>query len=250
MVRFFSGLLNIVRLGRGIITWLPEDYKIPRGWYAHRFTLELKECIFTSVAKLFPATQKSPSLLFSYNVSLGKSLPERYIVLHPFAATEKRTYPDSLSKALITYLIENFPDVKILLSAGPADVERARRMIDNIGMDDGQVLLMSDLSENDFKREIQIIASAQLYIGIDTGVTHVAAHLNVPMIVLGNLSNPMWLPTYSNTATVLFSRENCTCTPDKKGDCQIMVDGQYYYRCMVEISWQSLCSAIELRLHG
>ena len=250
MVRILSRLVSGMRPGGRVFAWLSDSSQRNRIWYTCISKLDLEKNIFYSVASLFAVDEQRPSLLFSYDISLERLTPKKYIVFHPFAASEKRTYPDTLSKKLLTYLIENYPDHTIVLSAGPKDTSRAKTLVNDLDTQKDQIVLLNDLSLGDFKKEVQIISSAGLYVGIDTGITHVAAHLNVPMVVLGNLSNPMWLPTYSPSATVLFNTAHCTCTLDKKGDCKTLVDGRYYYRCMVEISWQSLRSAIELRLHG
>jgi hypothetical protein len=254
LVRFFSRMLTLFNTKSRCVAALPNNEMGDALFFTKVSPLDLHKNIFFSTLDLLSAvsTEKvqPPALIFSYDASLRKKLPREYIVFHPFAANEGRTYPDSLSKKLLAYLIETYPHYKIILSGSSKDLARAKKIIDSVPRGHTFIEPIQTYIGEHFSGTSQVLSDATLYIGVDTGITHLAAHVHVPSVILGNQSNPMWLPTYAPSVTVLFNEQHCTCTFDKKGFCHQEVDGKIYYRCMVEISWQSLCSAIELRLHG
>jgi len=254
LVRWFSYLLCWFRTDSRVIGYVLEQQKSDRFFYSKVLPVDLDKNIFTAVSSMTEGDGEQahtpPSLLFSYDASLVAKLPKKYLVFHPFAAGEVRTYPDSLSVKLLNYLLETYPDHTVIISGSLADEERAKKIQAQLTAHPSRVQFIEDLVPKSFGQTVQLVSMADLYIGVDTGITHVAAHLGTPTIVLANRSNPMWLPEYSHSTTVLYNLEHCSCTPDKKGDCRIEVDGMLYFRCMVEIPWQSIRSAIELRIHG
>lgn len=177
--------------------------------------------------------------------SLPKDFPfasRPYIVVHPFAhmATYK-TMPLRRWRDLIAALKRDYPSCGIVITG--ADVDRA------------QAQELSPLSDPDIVLAIGlpilqlagVIDGAKLYIGIDTGPTHIAGVLREPSVVLAQQNEPAWLPTYNPNATMVTEKKNCMCgVPGKT--CEAWEDGHAYRRCVYDISDEAIASAIRERL--
>lgn len=250
-MRMFARMLTVFRHNSCTIGYAETPSVSDWLWYNKCVTMDINKNIFDTVIDSLPLTMRTerfqPTLLFSFDTSFHLTLPKHYIVVHPFAANEGRTYPDRYTIRLLRFLRENYRNYFIIITGGPENEGRARKLIDEVG---GGIKYVSYFNpKNDFPKTMQIVAGADMYIGVDTGITHLAAHLRVATVVLGVLSNPMWLPTYSSNSKILFSRKNCVCNGNKTGDCFTEIDGKKYYRCMVDIPWQEIVSVIQLQLH-
>lgn len=156
-----------------------------------------------------------------------------YIVVHPIAASEKRTLPLARWRSLLEKLSA---DRTVYVTGAPKDRETLLDLV--AGLERTRVFTDSNL------REVAgLISGAKLYIGVDTGITHLASVLGGPVLVLGNNSNPTWLPTYNPGSVVLMNTDRCTCTGDKRGDCTEVVDGKTHYRCLIDITDDTVLEA-------
>jgi len=244
-----------------ILTWL---IVVPRkenravlfgehtGWRRYVATQivpkDLQQSIFRSMTHAvrvagLSVTYRKPRLLFAYDVTKQSVLHRPYVVVHPFAASSVRTLPRERWSDLLIFIATTFPAYQIVVSGGPVDRLEAKSLCTA----HNKAIFIKEVSAS-FAETIQIIADAALYVGVDTGPTHLAAHLEVPMIVIGNNSNPCWLPTYAENVTILTHDEHCTCTGDKKGECFVYRDGTRYYRCMIEIPQETITQHISMIL--
>ena len=108
------------------------------------------------------------------------------IVLHPGSGDSKKNWPPENSEDLATQLA--LKGREITWCIGPAEVERIPHL------PSGQLLQSTSLCQL-----AQELATAQQYIGNDSGITHLAASLDVPTISLFNHTNPsIWAPKGEN----------------------------------------------------
>lgn len=164
-------------------------------------------------------------------------IPNLYIALHPAAANPKRSLPAARWRELVAAISAKY---SVVLTGSAADTA----FLKEISQDLDQVHIATGLS---ITETAWVLQHAIRYVGVDTGITHLAGVLGVESVVIGNNSNPTWLPTYNPKATILLESAHCTCTGDKGGNCTVKVDGQEYYRCMYEISDATILAAV---LHG
>jgi ADP-heptose:LPS heptosyltransferase len=99
-----------------------------------------------------------------------------------------------------------------------------------------------------FAQTAALIRDADLYLGVDSGLTHVAGVLGVRSVVIGNLSNPTWLPRYNPYAVILTESKNCVCSGDRNKDCFYEVNGERFFRCMLDVTDEQIESAISQSL--
>lgn len=174
--------------------------------------------------------------------------PKKYVVLHPFAATRSRQFPNSRYVRLIEHLVNTYPNLRVVMTGAEKDRVDAEAIRDQLSKRAIAHTLVQ-VGTLTLQEVATVIAHTVVYIGPDTGVTHLAAHLAVPVLVLGNNSNPSWLPTYSRDAIILTADTHCTCTGAKGGDCFAEFERVRYYRCMLEVTDSAIKDALAHAVH-
>ncbi len=168
-----------------------------------------------------------PNILERYG--LTRSM---YVVIHPCAFSASRSLPAARWARLLEYVATNFPDVKIVITGSKQD----SHFINKISEVLPPSIPFINLSGKPSMTELaNIIYGARGYIGVDTGITHLAGVLQKRSVVIGNLSNPCWLPRYNKNAVILAESKNCACDGEKGGNCFSYIDGERYYKCMLDI---------------
>ncbi len=253
-VHFIHALLTRIIIcahlsSRSIVFGMPSLFN--RFWFTDVLTPKLDQSIFTSMEQAVATSgisvhTRTPHLLYAVTppAPILISTKQPYIVIHPFAANAIRSLPRERWLAILNFLYIHYPQYQIIISGSPNDRVEAMILIEQ---SKGIKYFSEDLFSS-FLPKVGMIAKASLYIGVDTGPTHVAAHVGVPTIVIGNNSNPCWLPTYNNDVTILMNLKNCTCTLSKGGDCKETYNGNVYYRCMLQIPQLEIEQAVNKKL--
>lgn len=168
-----------------------------------------------------------------------------YIVIHPCASSFSRSLPAPRWANIFQYIEHNFPETKIIVTGSKQD-DLFIKTIFNTGVSADSVIdLAGKLSMVELAN---IIDGSRGYVGVDTGVTHLAGVLQKQSVIIGNLSNPCWLPFYNKNATILTERKNCTCDGQKGGNCLYRIGGERYYKCMIDIPEESIYRSIRKML--
>ena len=166
-----------------------------------------------------------------------------YIVLAPFAAGASRSLPEERWVSLFAHLSRRYPAMPLVVLGGPADTEKAERIAKQ--SNHRAVRIFCGIP---FAQTAALISHAKLFIGVDSGLTHVAGVLQRPSVIIGNLSNPTWLPSYNAQAVILTESRHCLCTGEKNKDCFYEIGGVRYLRCMIDIDDQDIYGAIDRTL--
>jgi ADP-heptose:LPS heptosyltransferase len=182
--------------------------------------------------------RKNPAILASLKLQ-----PGNYVVMAPYAANDQRSLPPSRWSTLLKHLKSEYTEPIILLGA-PSDRDRAQSLIDASGVE--AINACEGLAFGDIAT---VVDACKLFIGVDSGLSHLAGCLQKESVIIGNLSNPSWLPKYNPRAHILFNADNCTCMGDKGGDCIEVIDGRRYYRCMIQIPDEAIYSASRAALN-
>lgn len=168
--------------------------------------------------------------------------PERpYILFHFFAGAYRRSFPIEKVVPLLTAARKEFPQHEFILTCAHGEEVAATRMIE--GISDARIEI-SPSAEKLFC----LLTQSSVCVGVASGVTHIAAHLKAPSVVLCNLSDPCWLPRYNPEVTMLSERANCKCNGDKTGDCGIETPSGLVYRCLYDISTERIVDAMKAKI--
>jgi heptosyltransferase-3 len=102
-----------------------------------------------------------------------------------FPTKAHRDWPVESFAGLLQGLAARFPDAGFVVLGDQAAVEAGRRLQAVVG--DRLVIAAGML---DLRRSAALIAQLDLYVGVDTGPTHIAGALGVPMVALYHCSYP------------------------------------------------------------
>jgi ADP-heptose:LPS heptosyltransferase len=184
--------------------------------------------------------KRAPHVRFVTNMPEDFPLKSgRYIVAHLFGMAMWRTLPPRRWKQLLATIGSNYPELPFVLTGSAKD----RPMLEDIASAIPHAHLAIDLS---ILEVAGIIDGAALYIGVDTGITHLAGVLQQKSIVISHRSDPRWRPVYNQNARILMNSKHCTCNTNE--ECYAEEDGVLYRRCMYDISDEFILDSVRLAL--
>jgi len=115
------------------------------------------------------------------------------LALHPGSGSEKKNWPENKWADLLQHLAQN-TDFYLLLVGGEAEGERLQRLAAALPITRTKVAQSLPLAE--LARMIQQCAA---FVGHDSGISHLAAALGLPGVVLwGNTVEEIWRPPQSS----------------------------------------------------
>lgn len=154
---------------------------------------------------------------------------EPCIVIHPFGSSSWKSWPPRRTRELAEYLQVRYKEHTIVITGGPENAAEAQSLAHNlpkaVAFTGAPILEVASL-----------LLRSDLYIGVDTGITHLACLMQVPSLLLEHNASPEWSPRYNPNATILTEKVHCECQGRKNQACRAEVDGRSYHRCLVEIS--------------
>ena len=188
---------------------------------------------------------------------ISSQLSSDYIVLHPSPLTAYKRWPLAHWAALIEELSQ---DYLVVLSGGP--VAQDKELNENI---------MSLLSENAKNKVLNLngrlkldqlgtlLRKAQLYIGVDTSVTHLAAACNIPTITLFGATPPTNFGPWPNgfigkqpyqlratsqqVGQVTIIQGPGDCVPCRKAGCEDRADSRS--ECLNHLTVKQVLDAVK-----
>ncbi len=122
-----------------------------------------------------------------------------YIIFNPLAATQGRSFNQEEIIEIIDFIKTFPPKIKIILTGGKTDKE-----ILNTFADKAIILINPDIT-----RLCTLLDNSKLFIGVDTGTSHLASFLQVKSLVIAINGTPNWLPYYNSKATILYTIDGC-----------------------------------------
>lgn len=184
-VRFFPALPD-ARKGAHVSDWFLRQTE---GW--HGYTAEPPEWRQPGGRRFllpFLPAQRLPGAALNP--------PSRFVVLHPFSGSPAKNWPLAHFRALAAYTQQlGVPGLRVQWCAGPEDP------------------LPPDLAEEAWRFEnlaelALAMDGAGLFIGNDSGVTHLAAMQGIPcMVFFGPMSPRVWMPRGSLVRVAMACEE-------------------------------------------
>lgn len=123
-------------------------------------------------------------------ISLGASrVPRKLVVVHPGSGGIRKVWPLSRWKMLMQRLGAQ-PDTDVLVVVGPAD-EKIRPAVEAIAVSLG-LPVIDDL---ELPALAALLSLCDLYVGNDSGATHLAASMGAPVVAVFGPTDPdVWAP--------------------------------------------------------
>jgi ADP-heptose:LPS heptosyltransferase len=136
------------------------------------------------------------------------------VALHPGAGSRKKAWPAARFVTLARALAGK--SNKILIIAGPADEKITKEVLK--GLADTPYLLVQD---QPITRLAALLSFASLFIGNDSGISHLAAALKRPTIALFGPTDPyVWAPRNDQTFWLQGRAACAPCTRDAQRSCK------------------------------
>jgi len=168
----------------------------------------------------FPPSEKNPRLFLSgEDKEWGKSFfrlkglteeeRSRAIVIHPGSGSKKKAWPLERVLELIHHL-QRHSHSRILVVLGPAEGAEVEKAFEGMKWEMGAAapLLVKGLS---LLQLASVMEGCRLFIGNDSGITHMAAALGLPTVaIFGPSDHKIWSPKGEKVFVV---RKEIPCSP-------------------------------------
>jgi heptosyltransferase-2 len=165
----------------------------------------------------------------------------RLVGIHPFAANPIKVWHEDNFVAVANALQERH-GVRILLFGGKRDLDRAARMVERIRPAPIPVVGCTDL-----RQTMAILSKCALLVCNDSGIMHLAAALDVPLVALFGPQTPTLFGPLGKRCEVITKRFPCAPCSQKLGaECALSARG--LPMCMEEITVEEVLAAAEGRL--
>src|SRR5207244_2409537 len=128
-----------------------------------------------------------------------------WLALHPGSGSESKNWPEDKWRALIDYLAQK-TELRLLLVGGEAEGERLARLWKRIPPERARLALHLPLWE--LARSLRNCIG---FIGHDSGISHLAAAVGVPSLLLwGTTNQAVWRPRSATTEILSGSSDLST----------------------------------------
>jgi ADP-heptose:LPS heptosyltransferase len=123
----------------------------------------------------------------------GQAVQKKRIVFHPGSGGEGKNYPPEFWLTLIGKLTSHFPSPSLsqsIILLGPAEEQLLPFFTSRLDGERSEILFAPELEKLQ-----SILSQAPLYVGHDSGITHLAAMLGTPTVALFRMSTVhQWRP--------------------------------------------------------
>lgn len=135
----------------------------------------------------------------------GREERSKVIVIHPGSGSRKKVWPLDRFLELVRHL-QAHQDLKPLIVLGPAEGTEVQKVFEE--MRSSPPILAKGLS---LIQLASVMKGCRLFIGNDSGISHMAASLGLPVIVIFGPTNPrVWSPRGEKVRVV---RRGIPCSP-------------------------------------
>ena len=169
---------------------------------------------------------------------LQLSKNRKKVLIQAFSRFKQKNWIDEYWVDVVNYLIEN--GNQVILAGGSGDTDDYNRILSKVNTPSGIINVCGNLS---IQESMCLIDRVDLVIGIDSGLIHMAAALNIPSILLnGPTSLTRWKPR-SNNCTVLSKNFNCSpcCFASSRNKRCLNKDSE----CMASIKSEEVIHTIQ-----
>ncbi len=130
-----------------------------------------------------------PKLKLKQSEILPKATVEKWLALHPGSGSERKNWPLTSWLALIQKLLAETA-LKLLVVGGEADGQKLEAIQKLLPVERGMILRNTPLTS-----VAQALQCCDFYLGHDSGISHLAAALGLPGVLLWGASNQqVWGP--------------------------------------------------------
>ncbi|MFO0794556.1 MAG: glycosyltransferase family 9 protein [Candidatus Brocadiaceae bacterium] len=143
------------------------------------------------------------------------------IAIHPGSGGRQKCWPVERYAALIGWLKKEM-DAEILVISGPADDHIVKELRVKVG---GNFIFADQLP---LSKLASLIKRCNLFVGNDSGITHMAAALGTRTVAIFGPTDPgVWGPR-GDSVKILYRQASCSpCAPEKRRNCEVQICLEY-----------------------
>lgn len=143
----------------------------------------------------------------------ARPAPPRRVILHPGAGGRHKRWPADRFAALADRLAAE--GNQISLTCGPADEEAVAAVLRLVQVARPEVLAGRSLEDL-----AKILAAASLFVGNDSGITHLAALLGTPTVAIFGPYDPAYWAPLGEQVVVVDAGSSCDHRADPRDGCR------------------------------
>jgi len=171
---------------------------------------------------------------------IRRAIPEKLAIIAPYSSRDIKSWPESYFTDTISFLKQGGFTILIVGTAG--DREHSNNIV-SLFSDS----VYSFAGTTSVRQLATLVSLSDIVVGVDTGVLHLAACFDVPIVALFGSTRAVEFRPYSPFAVVVESH-TCTCNQFLHLTCSKPVDG--YARCMSDLKPMAVLKAIEVIISG
>ncbi len=176
----------------------------------------------TEKPQVFLQTEELSALKQKVHLETGAPYPNKLVVIAPYSSKDVKSWPTEYFREVIAHLCQIGFSVVI---AGTADDRRdAELMVAGLN---GPVY--SFAGKTTIRELAALVSVADLVLGVDTGVLHIASCFDVPIIAIFGATRQVEFRPYSKNATILETN-TCKCNQYLHERCDFPING--YAACL------------------
>ena len=154
-----------------------------------------------------------------------QELASPYLVFHPGAGSEKKRLPREKLIKLINLLAEGFSEFSLVIILGEAEKSLAMEITSQFPEKVKAKIKL--IKSYDLILLAQILNNAEIYLGMDSGPTHLASALGTKTIAIFTSSNPqIWAPCHPWTKIIQSQAPCSPCSEEQRRLCENYICAQ------------------------
>ncbi len=222
-----------------------------RGWLPLQTVIQFDEryiidnfrrllCFVFDEEELKGVAGRAPRVILAERMPKGFTyVAGQYIAVNPFGSNTTKSWPKERWIVLLAKIVQKYPAYPLVLIGGP----REKEDIIEIAKEVPHTEAMPSLP---LLEAAYVIDKAALYIGVDTGPTHIAGVLQQKSLMINHFMFPAWRPTYNPNARSLANSKRCTCNSGEP--CTVVVQGVTHSTCMYDIGDEFVVDSVVMAL--
>jgi len=160
------------------------------------------------------------------------------VALHPGSGSRAKVWPSGNFAQLSRYLLDN-DRVHLIAPIGPADKEHAEDYCALISSD--RIIPVTDLTVTELAA---LLKRCMVYVGNDSGVTHMAAAVGTPVVALFGPTDPkVWGPQGRRVHTVYRGVSCSPCSREKMNRCS-------HRKCLYSITVEEVYRSVRKMIYS
>ena len=160
---------------------------------------------------------------------------KKLVAIHPGSGSKKKNWPVMRYSKVVKHLIDN--GVKLIIIAGPAEENVITDISKDVSME--SVIVLKDMT---LPSIAAILNRVDFYLGNDSGISHIAAAVNTPSLLIFGPTDPdIWAPIGENSRVI---KADCRCSPchvDKMRYC-------HNQKCLKDVKVESVIEQMNYKL--